>query len=161
MESLTLFEELKSTVHKISSKQGGKTNNESITLDILISGSMSPTTFETQTYDDFRHTWGVQFDFNTLKRRLERKLEFEGGDLGALVDESKWENSGHAWDDDAIDLFRSFYELPSPAIYLDTLGRKVNFTNFDDQKDYDFLYGINCQSNVYYHRLTITNFLLC
>ena len=107
---------------------------------------MSSSTFENQTYDNFRDTWGVQFDFVTLKNRLERKLQFEAGDLGALVDESKWENSGHAWDDDAIELFRSFYELPSPAIYLDTLGRKVSFTNFDDKKDYDFLYGINCQS---------------
>ena len=64
--SLIAFTELKSTVNKISSKQGGYTENEVISLDVIVTGSMSPTTFQNGTYDDFRSDWGVQFDYNTL-----------------------------------------------------------------------------------------------
>ena len=92
---------------------------------------------------------GIQFDYSTLQKRLQRKIDFEEGDLGALVDTSKWETSGHAWDDEAIDLFRSFYVLPSPAVYLDTTGRKVSYTNFDGDEEYDFLYGLNPQSTIF------------
>ena len=108
---------------------------------------MSSDTFVNNTYNDFRNDWGgIGFDHGTLKKRFERKLAFGSGDLGALVDTSKWENSGNAWDAEAIDLFRSFYVIPSPAVYLDSTGRKVHFTNFDGEKEYDFLYGINPKS---------------
>ena len=148
---LTKWEEIKSTAKKISSKRGGKSEAEGITLDIIVAGSMSPDIFETTSYRDFRNDWGgIAFDYDTLNKRLERKIEFENGDLGALVDFGKWEESGNAWDEDAIDLFRSFYVLPSPAVYLDHTGRKVNFTNFDGEKEYDFLYGINPKSNTYF-----------
>ena len=68
------------------------------------------------------------------------------------MDNSKWEGSGNKWNSEAIDLFRSFYKLPSPAIYLDATGRKVNFKNFNGEEEYDFLYGITSQStNVYFN----------
>ena len=108
---------------------------------------MGPNTFVNSTYNDFRNDWGgISFDHGTLKKRFQRKIEFEEGDLGALVDTTKWETSGNAWDDDAIDLFRSFYVLPSPAVYLDNTGRKVHYTNFEGEKEYDFLYGLNPKS---------------
>ena len=147
---LTKWEEIKSTVKQISSKPGGKTEVEAISLDVLVSGSMSSDTFVNNTYNEFRHDWGIAFDHCTLKKRLDRKLEFEAGDLGALVDTSKWETSGNAWDEEAIDLFRKFYQLPSPAVYLDHTGRKVHFTNFDGEKEYDFMYGLNPKS-IYFH----------
>ena len=113
-----------------------------------MAGSLSPDTFDTTTYNDFRNDWGgIQFDYDTLNKRLERKIEFENGNIGALVDFEKWEDSGNSWDEDAIALFRNFYVLPSPAVYLDHTGRKVNFTNFEGEKEYDFLYGINPKSN--------------
>ena len=146
--SLTLFHELKQTVSAISCKRGGKTEKESITLDCIISGSMSPTTFDDTTYREFRQDWGSQFDFETLRRRFDAKVEFDAGNLDALVDFTKWEGSGHNWDDEAIDLFRSFYQLPSPAVYLDHTGRKVNFKDFDGKDQYEFLHGLNPKSNV-------------
>ena len=133
-------------MNKISSKIGGYTENEAKTLDVIITGSMSPHTFENGSYNDFRNDWGVEFDYNTLQKRMERKKDFLDGNYGALVDDSKWENSGNKWNSEAIDLFRNFYKLPSPAVYLDTSGRKVNFTNFDGKKDYDLLYGITPKS---------------
>ena len=124
---------------------------------------MSPDTFVNNTYNDFRNDWGeISFAHGTLKKRFERKMAFESGDLGALVDTSKWENSGHAWDKEAIDLFREFYVIPSPAVYLDSTGRKVHFTNFEGEKEYDFLYGINPKSihlNFKYCRIIICCFL--
>ena len=141
--------ELKDTVHKISSKRRGFSEPESITLDVIIGGSMSPTTFIDATYDDFRNDWGVQFDYGTLQRRMRRKQLVLEGDLGGLVDMNKWDDSGNKWNTEAIKLFRSFYVLPSPAIYLDHTGRKVNFTNFDGEPEYDFLYGINPKSIVH------------
>ena len=117
-------------------------------MDVLVGGSLSPDIFDTTTYIDFRNDWGgIQFDYETLNKRLERKVQFENGNLGALVDFNKWEDSGNAWSEDAISLFRDFYTLPSPAVYLDNTGRKVNFTNFEGEKEYDFLYGINPKSN--------------
>ena len=107
---------------------------------------MSPQTFVNNTYNNFRGDWGVEFDFTTLRKRFDRKMEVLEGDLGALVDTSKWETSGNVWDDESISLFRNFYQLPSPAVYLDHTGRKVNFTNFDGEKEYDFLYGLNPKS---------------
>ena len=145
---LTKWEEIKNTAKKISSKRGGKTEMEAISMDVLVGGSLSPDIFDTTTYNDFRNDWGgIQFDYETLNKRLERKVQFENGNLGALVDFNKWEDSGNAWSEDAISLFRDFYTLPSPAVYLDNTGRKVNFTNFEGEKEYDFLYGINPKSN--------------
>ena len=119
-----------------------------MSIDVLVAGSLSPDTFDTITYNDFRNDWGgIQFDYDTLNKRLERKIEFENGNLGALVDFEKWEDSGNSWDEDAIALFRNFYVLPSPAVYLDHTGRKVNFKNFEGEEEYDFLYGINPKSN--------------
>ena len=130
---------------------GERTETEAISLDVLVSGSMSPDTFVNNTYNEFRNDWGgIAFDHCTLKKRLDRKLEFEAGDMGALVDTSKWETSGNAWDDNAIALFRKFYQLPSPAVYLDNTGRKVHYTNFDGEKEYNFLYGLNPKS-IYFH----------
>ena len=147
---LTKWEEIKSTVKKISSKRGGKTETEAICLDVLVGGSLSPDTFDNTSYEDFRNDWGgIQFDYGTLQKRLQRKVDFEAGDLGALVDTSKWETSGNAWDGEAIDLFRMFYQLPSPAVYLDHTGRKVNYTNFEGEKEYDFLYGLNPKSTIF------------
>ena len=77
------------------------------------------------------------------------KDDFLEGDLGALVMDSKWDASGNKWDEDDISLFRSFYQLPSPAVYLDHTGRKVHFKDFDGVKQYDFLYGVNPKSNNY------------
>ena len=77
--------------------------------------------------------------------RLERKSHFDGGDIGALIDDIKWKNSGHWWNDDAIELFRSFYSLSSPTVYLDHTGRKISYINFDGKREYDFVYGINPQ----------------
>jgi len=151
---LTKWEEIKSTVKKLSSKRGGKSEAEGITLDVLVAGSMSPDIFETGSYRDFRNDWGeIGFDYNTLNKRLNRKIEFENGDLGALVDFNKWDGSGNYWDEEAITLFRNFYYLPSPAVYLDHTGRKVNFTNFEGEKEYDFLFGINPKSKI--------NFIKC
>ena len=147
---LTKWEEIKSTVQKLSSKRGGKSETRAISLDVLVGGSLSPDTFDNTSYVDFRNDWGgIQFDYSTFQKRLERKMDFNDGDLGALVDTSKWEGSGHAWDDEAIDLFRSFFVLPSPAVYLDTSGRKVNFTDFDGHEEYDFLFGLNPQSTFF------------
>lgn len=145
-ESLKLFDELKSTVDSLKSKKGGLSEREAKSLDVIISGSMSPKIFESMTYNDFRGVWNVQFDYKTLKKRLARKINFLEGELGALIDDQKWHNSGNWWDDDAIELFRDFYRIPSPAVYLDHTGRKVSFTNFEGKKEYDFLYGLNPKS---------------
>ena len=145
--SLNLMEELKSTVNIISSKDGGYTETEAITLDVIIAGSMSPTTFDNTTYRGFRDDWGgIQFDYNTLQKRLNRKQSFLDGNLGGLVDMTKWDGSGNKWDSEAIDLFRSFYKLPSPAVYLDHTGRKVKFNDFNGDEQFEFLYGINPKS---------------
>lgn len=148
-KSLELFTELKNTVDSIRKKDGGFTENEAISMDVIISGSMSPTMFDDDwTHDEFRNVWGVQFDHKTLKKRLGRKLHFTEGDLSALVDDTKWSNSGNWWDDEAIELFRGFYKLPSPAVYVDHTGRKISFTNLDGETEYDFLFGINPKSNL-------------
>lgn len=144
--SLLLFNELKNTVNIISSKKGGYTETEAITLDVIVGGSLSPTTFENTTYNAFREDWGVQFNYNTLQKRLERKKSFLEGNLGGLVDMTKWDGSGNKWDSEAIDLFRSFYKFPSPAIYVDHTGRKVKFTDFNGEEQYELLFGINPKS---------------
>jgi len=120
---------------------------------------MSPQTFEHGSYNDFRKDWGVEFDHNTLKKRLERKGKFLEGDHDALIDDSKWENSGNKWNDEAIDLFRSFYKLPSPAVYLDTTGRKIPFNDFDGKKEYDLLYGITPKSKLHQVFINDLNFI--
>ena len=155
-KSLELFRELKSTVDSIRKKEGGYSEHEAMTLDVIIAGSMSPTIFDktndnSWTQNEFRTVWGVQFDHETMLKRLTRKQNFVMGDLGGLVDDTKWHNSGNWWNDDAIKLFRSFYELPSPAVYLDHTGRKVSFTNFDGDREYDFLYGINPKSYFFFN----------
>ena len=109
---------------------------------------MDPEILDKMTIRGFRDAWGVEFDHVTLKKRINRKIQFEAGDMGALVDHTKWEGSGNAWDDEAINLFRDFYALPSPAVYLDHTGRKVDFKNFDGKDEYGFLYGINTKSNL-------------
>ena len=110
---------------------------------------MSPDTFTDSSYKEFGLDWGGRkFDHKTLKRRLDLKTEFLAGDLGALVNNNKWESSGNKWGDDAILLMRKFYELPSPAVYLDNTGRKINFKNFNGDPEYDFLYGLNPKSIV-------------
>ena len=147
-ESLNLFNNLKAKVDAIRSKKGGYTKNEGITLDVIIAGSMGPETLADMTVRGFRAAWGVQFDGATLNKRRERALKFDEGFLGALIDDTKWEGSGKYWDDEAISLFRTFYQLPSPAVYLDTSGRKVNFKNFMGESEYDFLYGLNPKSTV-------------
>ena len=125
---------------------------------------MSSTTFENTSYVDFRDDWGgIQFDYSTLQRRLGLKNDFSNGDLGALVTDSKWDGSGNKWDEDAISLFRSFYKLPSPAVYIDHTGRKVHFYDFDGVKQYDQLYGVNPKSTICFHshlRLLIIFFVL-
>ena len=141
-----MFENLKNTIDNIRGKVGGLSENETITLDVIIAGSMDPETTGDFSLRDFRDLWGVQFDGETLKKRSERKQKFLDGDLGALVDESKWDGSGNWWDDDAIDLFRSFYRLPSPAVYVDCSGRKVHFKNFKGEPEYDFLCGLTVKS---------------
>ena len=107
---------------------------------------MTETTLDDMTIRWFRDHFGIEFDFNTLKRRLDRKMKFDQGDLGALIDDSKWDDSGNWWSDDAIHLFRKFYQIPSPAVYIDHTGRKIHFTNFDGEDEYDFLYGLNPKS---------------
>ena len=148
-ESLKLFDELKSTVDTLRAKEGGSSEHEAITMDVIISGSMSPKMFESMTHNDFRGLWGVQFDYKTTMKRLNTKIHFTEGELGALIDDSKWHNSGNWWHDEAIELFRSFYRLPSPAVYLDSTGRKVNFKNFEGKKEYDFLYGIHPKGMIF------------
>ena len=145
-ESLTLNDEIKNTVCKLGSKVGGLTESEAITMDVLISSSMTETTLDDMTIRGFRDHFGIEFDFNTLKRRLDRKMKFDQGDLGALIDDSKWDDSGNWWSDEAIGLFRKFYQLPSPAVYIDHTGRKIHFTNFDGEDEYDFMYGLNPKS---------------
>ena len=109
---------------------------------------MDPEILDKMTIRGFRDEWGVQFDHDTLLSRLERKRSFMDGDLDALIDHEKWKGSGNSWDDDAINLFRDFYRLPSPAVYVDNTGRKVNFTDFEGKKEYDFLFGINMKSTL-------------
>ena len=82
---MTNYIEKTNTVQIISSKKGGYTEPEAISLDVIIGGSMSPTTFIDTTYVEFRNDWGGQFDYATLQMRMERKQHVLDGNLGGLV----------------------------------------------------------------------------
>ena len=80
-ESLKLFDELKSTVDSLKSKKGGLSEREAKSLDVIISGSMSPKMFDSMTHNDFRGLWNVRFDHKTIMKRLNRKIIFLEGIL--------------------------------------------------------------------------------
>ena len=127
------------------SKDRGK--DATIITDVIVS-SFIGSGESCLTHQQIRTATKRGFDYDCYKKRKGNRESFDSGDLGALVDSNKWKTSGNGWDDEAISLFRSFFTYPSPAIQVDTLGRKINYTDFDGKDHYDFVYSLTDASNL-------------
>ena len=124
-----------------------KTTNALNTMDVLVSASMG-------WGDDFlgveatRSLYGVCFDWGTMKTnensRYERLGAFKSGATDGLISDDKYEGSGWYWPEEALKLFKNWWSdySESGSIYVDQLGRKVNYTDYDGVDHYDFLYGV-------------------
>ena len=136
-------------------KNKSKAKNALNTMDVLATAPMG---YGEQFLgvDAMRCLYGVQFNWSTTKTgensRYERLESFKLGDSDSLISDDKYAGSGWYWPEKAVNLFKKWWSdyNESGAIYVDQLGRKVNWTDYDGVDHYTFLYGVRAHCTVHF-----------
>ena len=76
-----------------------------------------------------------------MKFRYDRLGSYLNGTSDGLIDESKYDGSGWHWPEEAVDLFKDWWadRGEDAAIYIDQLGRKLSFKDYEGDWQYDFM----------------------